>query len=109
MQYSLCSAARRSLIALKSFLGPADYIIFGTSVPVLVKALDYPRCTNKVVTFELKKEYRDKYNLGALSLFAVERARSLMGMAEGLYFLLFRPSRRLAKKKEAGLLASNVK
>ena len=96
-------------VALKSFFGPADYIIFGTSVPILTRALDYPRSTTKLVTFELKQEYRDKYKLGALSLFAVERARSLMGMAEGVYFLLFRPGRGLAKKKEAGLLVSNVK
>ena len=77
-------------IGLKSYFGPADYIIFGTSVPILTRALDYPRSTTRLVTFELKQEYRDKYKLGALSLFAVERARSLMGMAEGVYFLLFR-------------------
>lgn len=84
-------------VALKSFFGPADYIMFGTSVPVLTQALDYPQSTVKIATYDLKKEYQEKYKLGALSLFVVERSRTLISMLQGVYFLVFRPHWRLKK------------
>lgn len=94
---SVYSTALWCYVALRSFLGPADYIVFGTSVPILVKALDYPRSTVRILTFHLKREYRDRYKLGALSLFVVERSRTLQSMLQGIYFLVFRPVRRLRK------------
>lgn len=84
-------------VALKCFFGPADYIVFGTSVPVLTQALDYPSNTVKIVTYDLKREYQEKYKLGALSLFVVERGRTLVSMIQGVFFLVFRPQWRLKK------------
>lgn len=90
-------------VALKSFFGPADYIMFGTSVPILTQALDYPRSTLRIATYDLKREYQEKYKLGALSLFVVERSRTLISMLQGVFFLVFRPHWRL--KKTPGIAA----
>lgn len=74
-----------------------QYEAFIDANPYIDVPLEYPTSTVKLLTYELRHEYRERYNLAPLSLFAVDRSRALVGMLQGIYFLLFRPLKRRAK------------